>query len=65
MPTTMTESKLNGLALLNVYTDKHIDIDLVAKKKKNENALRGMVKLNYKYKQIFIFIHCIMYLHSH
>lgn len=64
MPTTMTESKLNGLALLNVYTDKHIDIDLVARKK-NENAFRGMVKLNYRYKYILIFIHCIMYLQSY
>ncbi|XP_025422746.1 52 kDa repressor of the inhibitor of the protein kinase-like [Sipha flava] len=39
MRSTMTESRLNGLALLNIHKDKHIDIDIVTRKKKRKMQL--------------------------
>jgi len=67
MHTTMTEStRLNGLALLNVHSDKHIDIDLDVNKfvrKKKENAFRGLDNLNYKCKKFKI--HTLYYVSTY
>jgi len=45
----MTESRFNDLALSNVHTNKHIDIDLDVNefaRKKKENAFRVHLEVN-------------------
>lgn len=43
MRSTMTKSRLNGLALLNIHNNKYIDIDEVVNDTQKKNAVRGLV----------------------